>query len=259
MGVLDVAVGLVVVVAGLLSVASVAIVGRTRLEATAKSLRPRLRAAARPLLVLVAVLLVNGFVRDAGVTLSWLVGLNVTSYIFKLEGQFVAVVQSVASPPLTAYFSAVYIYGYAFLLTFPLVAYLTLPDPEPLRETAVAYTVNYGVGLLCYVLFIAYGPRNFMPDLVDPLLYSTWPDAQFLTREVNRNVNVFPSLHSSLSATVAIMAYRTREEFPRWVPVAGVLAASVAVSTMYLGIHWATDVVAGVLLGALSVAVAQRI
>jgi membrane-associated phospholipid phosphatase len=69
---------------------------------------------------------------------------------------------------------------------------------------------------------------------------------------VNRNVNVFPSLHTSLSVTVAAMAYRTRDHYPLWAPVAAVLAASVVFSTMYLAIHWATDVVGGVVLAGLA-------
>jgi len=70
------------------------------------------------------------------------------------------------------------------------------------------------------------------------MLCDTNPEYQYLTREVNTSTNVFPSLHTSLSATVAAFAWQTRSEFPKWLPVAVVLAASVAISTMYLGIHW---------------------
>jgi membrane-associated phospholipid phosphatase len=69
---------------------------------------------------------------------------------------------------------------------------------------------------------------------------------------------VFPSLHTSLSATVALLAARYRSTAPGWLPIAVIGAASVAVATMYLGIHWLTDVLAGFLLAAFSVGAGAR-
>jgi membrane-associated phospholipid phosphatase len=249
----------VAVVVGVLQVLGLfLVVGPARLRRSLRRVRPNLEAVAPTVAVLAVVLVVNGVVRDVGVELSWLIGVNVTGYIHALEGQFVARVQSLATPALTAYFDFVYVFGYVFLLTFPLAAYLLHEDARPLHVLLLAYIVNYVVGLVCYVLFIAYGPRNFMPDLVTSLLYTSWPQAQLLTSEVNTNTNVFPSLHTSLSVTVAVLAYRSRGVYPRWVPVAVVLAVSIAISTMYLGIHWATDVLAGVILGVASVVAAAR-
>ncbi|WP_336021556.1 phosphatase PAP2 family protein [Halobellus salinisoli] len=226
-------------------------------------LRQRLRQNVTELLptlgLLGVVLIINKVVRDIGVELSWLIGINLTGYIYLIESQFVAVVQSYANPTLTAYFGFVYVFGYTFLLTFPVLAYAVYERSRPLRVLLLTYILNYGVGFVCYVLFVAYGPRNFMPELVEPLLFTSWPQSQLLVQEVNVRTNVFPSLHTSLSATVAMVAYRFRSIYPRWLPVATVLAVSIIISTMYLGIHWATDVAAGLLVAAASVELAVRI
>jgi membrane-associated phospholipid phosphatase len=248
-----------VVVAALHLLGLLLVVGPARLRAGSRMVRSNVASVAPTLALLVVVLAVNGIVRDTGTELSWLIGINITGYIHALEGQLVARIQSVATPLLTTYFDFVYVFGYVFLLTFPLPAYLLHEDPRPLHHHLLAYVLNYGIGGICYVLFVAYGPRNFIPDLVTSLLYTSWPQSQLLTSEVNANTNVFPSLHASLSVAASILAYRHREIYPRWVPVAGLLAVSITISTMYLGIHWATDVVAGVALGALSVALASRI
>ncbi|MBV0923900.1 phosphatase PAP2 family protein [Halomicroarcula limicola] len=248
----------VVVVATALSLASVAVVGPEGIRAAAADFPQRLRDAARPLAVLGAMLALNSVVRDVGVELSWLIGLNITDTIYAIEGSFVAALQSLMTPWSTPYFGYVYIYGYVFLLVFPILLGIFADDDSVLRRTALAYTVNYGGGILCYLLFVAYGPRNYMPELVEPLLFDTLPRFQLLTSRVNANTNVFPSLHTSLSVTVALLSVHTRERFPRWTPVAVFLAASVVLSTMILGIHWGTDVVAGALLGALAVRVATR-
>jgi len=167
-------------------------------------------------------------------------------------------VQSVAHPALTAYFSSVYVYGYVFLLVFPVLAYIVLDRLDSFRGLVWAFLFNYALGLVCYTVFIAYGPRNALPGLVEPLLYNPTPEYQMLTREINHNTNVFPSLHTSLSVTVLIFAYRTRDVYRRWLPVAALLSASIVVSTMYLGIHWATDVAAGMALAWVSVRLADR-
>ena len=224
-----------------------------------RTARTNARRVAPAAVVLGVVLVANGLIRDAGVQLSWLIGINITRDIYAVEGEFVAAVQSVATPELTAFFSFMYVFGYAFLLTFPVIMYAFHEDRVPLMTTVVAYSLNYGLGLVCYVAFVAYGPRNFMPELVESLLYASWPQAQLLTSQVNVNTNVFPSLHASLAATVAIVAYRFRESHSRWVPVAVFFATSIGLSTMYLGIHWLIDVVAGIVVAILSVAAALRI
>ncbi|WP_144906262.1 phosphatase PAP2 family protein [Halobellus captivus] len=222
-------------------------------------LRRNLREVMPTLGVLAVVLTINKVVRDIGVELSWLLGVNLTRYIYLLESQFVAVLQSYANPLLTTYFGFVYIFGYTFLLTFPVLAYAVYERSQPLRVLLLTYILNYGIGVVCYVLVVAYGPRNYMPELVEPLLYTSWPQSQLLVAQVNVNTNVFPSLHTSLSATVALVAYRFRSIYPRWLPIATVLAVSIIISTMYLGIHWATDVVAGIIVAAASVELAVRI
>jgi membrane-associated phospholipid phosphatase len=75
---------------------------------------------------------------------------------------------------------------------------------------------------------------------------------------VNTNTNVFPSLHTSLSITVALIAWQTRRQYPLWTAVSVPIAASVVISTMYLGIHWAIDVLAGALMAWVIVRLASR-
>lgn len=234
------------------------ILGRDGVRTLLWNLRRRPRELAGTLGLVVAVLLLNAVVRDAAPEISYLIGWNVTGLIYRIEGPFVAHVQSVATPWLTAYFSAVYLSGYVFLLAFPFVAYAALEDLGPLKRTAVCFAANYAVGLVFYALFIAYGPRNLLPEAVEPLLYSTYPRSQILVSEVNTNTNVFPSLHASVSVTVALLAWQTRELYPRWTLVAVPVAASVVVSTMYLGIHWGVDVLAGVAMAVAIVSLASR-
>jgi membrane-associated phospholipid phosphatase len=245
-------------VAAMLGVATAAFVGWDRLAATRPHARERFRDAAPYLGLLLGVLLVNKVARDVVPEVSWLFGWNITPAIHGLEGALVADIQSLATPGLTAYFSFVYIFGYVFVLVFPFVAYFALPDLRPLKRAAVAYATNYSLGLVFYLLFVSYGPRNLLPDLVEPLLYSTYPQTQILTSQVNTNTNVFPSLHTSLSVTTATLAWTTRDAYPYWFATAAFFAVSIAVATMYLGIHWATDVVAGAVLGWVSVRAADR-
>ncbi|WP_126662901.1 phosphatase PAP2 family protein [Haloterrigena salifodinae] len=234
-------------------------IGRRRLRATRHEWRDRMREAAPVAGMVLVVLLANRFTRQRLPDISWAIDWNLTPTFYAIEGEAIIWFQQFASPPVTQYFSFVYIYGYVFILVFPVIAYFALSDTRPLRELLSAYALNYLIGLFLYLLVIAYGPRNIMPTAIETVLYDFRPQYQYLTQEVNHNTNVFPSLHTSLSATIAIFAYRTRDEYPIWFAVAAPLAASIAVSTMYLGIHWAIDVVAGITLAVGTVYAADRL
>lgn len=244
---------LVVIVFAMLAASLYFIIGPDRLRYLRQEYQTELRENSFYIGLLLVVLVINSLSREAVSDVSWIIGWNITGTIFNLEGTFVAWLQSFANPLTTAYFSFVYVYGYVFLLVFPIVAYAAIQSSRQLRELISAYIFNYGIGLVFYAVFVSYGPRNLLPDLVDSLLYTTYPNVQFLTSIVNSNTNVFPSLHSSLVTTVAIFAYRTKTIYPIWYPVAVFLTGSVMVATMYLGIHWAVDVIAGIVLGGVSV------
>lgn len=193
---------------------------------------------------------------DTRLRLSRVIDWNITDGLYALEGRFVAELQA-ATPDVTyGFFTGMYMFGFPYLLVVPPVIYFLTSSQRHLKELLVAYILNHVVGVVCYTLFIAYGPRIWIPSHVNGVMYRLYPWTQEITAAVSSKTNVFPSLHTSLSVVALIFAWRTRGSYPRWFYVAAFTAVSVLLSTMVLGIHWLTDLLAGILLGAGSVAAA---
>ena len=245
-------------------------VGRDRIGAVLKSrdrrLR-RLRAVAPYLGGLALVLLVNKGLLRRLETLSRTYGVRATLWFYELEGDTVATVQS-AIPEWGVYvFGPVYVLGYVVVLSLPLVAYVFATNARAVKTLVTAYAVEYLAAIVCYTAVFAYGPRNYhrLPGAdptaaqVEAPLLEAFRSITRLTARVNVETNVFPSMHAALSITVFLVAVSTHDEFPRWTGVASVLVASILLSTLYLGVHWVTDLVAGGVLAVGGVVVADRI
>lgn len=244
---------IVLVVIPLLIAATLVFVDRERLARARKEFRTRALSAFPFLVLLVVILGFNNRLRRTLHDISWWVGFEITPQIVAIEGHTVARIQEVIGGEWTLiFFSFMYVYGYVFLLVFPLIAYFLMDRLNMFKSLTVAYVLNYSIGLIFYTAFVAFGPRNVIPDDVGMLMHEAYPQLHLLTSEINEFTNVFPSLHTSLSATVMLFAWHTRKVYPRWVPIATFVGASVIMSTMYLAIHWIVDVVAGIGLAAFS-------
>ena len=224
----------------------------------------RLRAVAPFVAVLAGILIVNKGLQTYIVAFSYRYGVEPTALFHAIEGNVVAGIQGAFPAWATFYFSGMYVFGYAVLLTFPLVAYLFASSTRPLKTLVAAYGINYAVAVVFYAGVRAYGPQSFHQEsesatTVAHGLVELFPDIVYLTSLVNSQTNVFPSLHTSLSVTVLAIAFLTHDEFPRWTPIALWLATSIVVATMALGIHWLIDVVAGLLLAAGNVFGARKV
>lgn len=249
------------VVGTLVALSLVVCLGSERLRRGAESpgeINTRIREATPYAAVLAAVLSINKGLQETIWALSAAIGYETTGFFYRVEGEFVAGLQA-AIPDVTAtYFSFVYMFGYGLVLVCPLALYLFAASPRPIKTLLAAYTINYSVAVIVYTLVIARGPRLAVGG-TEGVIQEAFPYFTLLTGQVNQPTNVFPSLHTSMSVTVLILAVLTRKQFPRWLPIATVLTGSIVLSTMYLGIHWLTDVVAGVVLAVGAVGLSVRL
>ncbi len=169
-----------------------------------------------------------------------------TDLIHALEGDAASVLQKLAWPP------AIWVLAFFYVVMFPVVTSAPLLFLAATRRLAAyrallaGVVVNYAACLPFYFFFPVKEMWAGNPGKVDLLLDRLSPAIMEAYRATSALDNCFPSFHTSLAVTSAIIAWRT---CPR--PFAWAIAASstlIVVSTLYLGIHWATDVVAGTLL-----------
>lgn len=196
-------------------------IGRRRLRATRREWRDRMRESAPVASVVLVVLLANRFTRQHLPDLSWAIDWNLTPTFYAIEGEAIIWFQQFASPTVTQYFSFVYIYGYVFILIFPVIAYFALSDTRPLRELLSAYALNYLLGLFLYLLVIAYGPRNIMPGQENTCSTTTAPS----TRRVNWRPATVTTAIRELRRTCLQITVRSRSPFARAVRTYGAFSS----------------------------------
>jgi len=202
--------------------------------------------------------LIKRFTHEPSVQIQKAIGWEITSILYSMEGLLVARIQDIAPSFSIPVFSALYMFGFPYLLIAPLVLYLLSSQTRALKTLLFAYMLNYIVGQICYTLFVAYGPRVHLSQ-VDGLMYQAYPMTQDMTGAVSAATDVFPSLHTSLAVVVLLVAWQTRDAHPRWYGITAVVATGIVLSTMVLGIHWLVDVIAGIVLAVWSVYAAGRI
>jgi membrane-associated phospholipid phosphatase len=157
---------------------------------------------------------------------------------------------------------AVVIYGYSFAYFFAIMALVLSTawalararSRAPFWVFSAAVTVNYLISLP-FFLFVPVPERWAYPESGAILLSDLWaPELISVFRPFSGLDNCFPSFHVSLTVVTVTLAFLYRLRF-RWTALwTGLL---IILSTSVLGIHWITDIVAGLATGLIAVQVAR--
>jgi membrane-associated phospholipid phosphatase len=125
---------------------------------------------------------------------------------------------------------------------------------EPFRVFALAVAVDYAISLP-FFLFFPVPERWAYPESGAILLSDLWaPELIEIFRPISGLDNCFPSFHVSLTVVMVALAFLYHLRY-RWSALwIGIL---ITLSTSVLGIHWLTDIVAGLATGILAVAAAR--
>jgi membrane-associated phospholipid phosphatase len=163
--------------------------------------------------------------------------------------------------PLLSWVMAV-CYGAYFIIPGALAAFLYAAGSEAralFRDYIVAGSLTAVLGFVGYLLVPAVGPYVFQADLFPtrlpggayaPIFIKAVDDFRGVARDC------FPSLHAAHMTVALVFAYRFRRAlFLVMLPV----GLGLYVSTIYLRMHYVTDVAAGVALASLAVFAAPRL
>lgn len=185
--------------------------------------------------------------------------LNYDRYMLMLEGNKVSYFQSLATPMLTYFSGVVYLLGFSFLLIFTFVVLLYTQNTEVLKEYVMAFTFIYLVAYTFYILFPVDVTGHVLPGMT-PLLYQLSPPAilRILTFCDPGLKNSFPSLHAALSV-MATLFILFRTDLRRYKVFAVGTTIFILFAILYLGIHWITDMIGGIILAFAAYFVATRI
>lgn len=185
-------------------------------------------------------------------------GSDFTSFIFGLEGHFVQHVQQLFYAP---WLTPVIVFFYIFMLQSVLGASLGvyLLDKNRVMLYATCYTIMlvYAVAIPFYLYFPVNEVWAYAPAGVRFTMLDVFPRFEQEYRPLSGLNNCFPSLHTAISVSTAILAYRSGNR--RWMAITTVSAALIVFGIFYLGIHWLTDMIGGTILAVVSTSVAVQL
>jgi membrane-associated phospholipid phosphatase len=181
-----------------------------------------------------------------------------TPSVYQLEGKFVFLIQRLFEHEwLTVILAYFYVAVFPALLITSIGIYIYQKNYRLFYALCYAIMLNYMIAIPFYLFFPVKEIWAYPPAGVDFLMLQAFPAFEQVYRPLSGLDNCFPSLHTSISVTLAAIALRSSNIFwSKFVPVCAVI---IIFSIFYLGIHWATDMLGGLILGLFASGVALRL
>jgi membrane-associated phospholipid phosphatase len=174
-----------------------------------------------------------------------------------LEGTLPVWLQSTFhSDILTAICAFFYLVVFQSVMIASLAIYTHHKNMKLYYAFCVALLLNYLLAVPFYI-FVPVNEVWFVHSQVKFLMLDVFPSFEQDYRALSGINNCFPSLHTSISVTMALLA--SRSGIRRWSIFAWINASIIVFAIFYLGIHWFTDMVAGVTFALFAVTVGLKV
>lgn len=213
--------------------------------AVVTSLYREIRTSKKLLIAFIALLLilvVNKYELhlEAWINPSW----DFTPAIYQLEGNLVYNLQQLfENSILTDILGFFYLVVFQSLIVASLAIYAATKQTKMAISVCYAVTLNYLIAIPFYLFVPVNEVWSYAPSGVQFLMLNVFPTFEEQYRHLSGLDNCFPSLHTSISVTIAILAIRSGNR--RWKWMACISAVTIVFSIFYLGIHWLSDMLAG--------------
>ncbi|MCR8644111.1 phosphatase PAP2 family protein [Paenibacillus sp. N1-5-1-14] len=170
-----------------------------------------------------------------------------TLIFYSIEKEFVANIQHFfLNDTLTYVTSFFYVIVFSTLMIVSIALYTWNKNYQLFNALCYAIIINYVVAMPFYLFFQVNEVWVLNPN-VNMLISNVFPTFEQTYREMSGINNCFPSLHTSLSITMAVIATHSGNAFWKW--FTRITAGIIIFSIFYLGIHWFLDMGAGLILG----------
>lgn len=179
-----------------------------------------------------------------------------THLIHAIEGNFVLGVQSIIeSEAMIQILSLHYLFAYLFIIWYPPIHHILSGDRDLADLSAMNYVIIYVLAVPFYLFFNVEVTSSYVPGVEALMYHDSWNIAFFTDNDPFDNG--IPSLHIGLPISlllihrahlkangIEISSWRHRG-LDRFI-MANVVIYSFSI--LYLGIHWVSDIVPGLLL-----------
>ncbi|WP_246469823.1 phosphatase PAP2 family protein [Cohnella nanjingensis] len=149
------------------------------------------------------------------------------------------------SPALTRICALFYLVLFQSFMIASIAIYTCARNKRLYYAFCTALLLNYLVAMPFFLL-IPVNEAWLAAPQIRFLVPDVYPEFETQYRRLSGLDNCFPSLHTSISVTTALLASRSGNR--RWATLAWIHAGVILFSIFYLGIHWATDMLAGLAL-----------